>query len=325
MDLRHYEHILALAEHGNFRKASEAVHISTPALTKSIQRSEDFFNVKLFDRTPSGAVLTPFGELVVRKAQNLLKEARDISSDVKSLMNMEAGRVCVGCGIYAAEALMGGALVRFLKKYPGIFVKVKITNLEDMIQMLSDKQIDFFVSVYPQHLKYSKLVRVVDLEREDLVWYVRPGHPLLEKKKITVSDIASYPFFFPTLTQPIHEWLLKIFKGTPLVKLNGTIDPHLQCNDIRIIKKTVAQSDGVGAFFRSGLLHELSSGLLCELRVKPRASLSPLGIVSLAGRTLPLAAQHLISILKEEHTQLLKNLPPKKSRHQGDQRRWIGK
>ena len=308
MDLRHYEHIVALAEHGNFRKAAEAVHISTPALTKSIQKSEEFFDVKLFDRTHSGAAPTPFGEVVVRKARILLKDADDIPSDVKSLINMETGRVLVGCGIYAAEALMGNALVRFLKKYPGVRVKVKITNLEDMIQMLADKEIDFFISVYPQNLKFSKMVSVTDLASEDLVWYSRPGHPLLKKKKITLSDIASYPFFFPHLTQPIHEWLLKVFKESPLVKLDGAIEPHLQCNDFGIIKKTVANSDGIGAFFRSGLFQELRNGNLCELPIRMDVSLSAVGIVSLSDRTLPLAAQRLVSILMEEHTNLLQKI-----------------
>jgi len=305
MDLRHYEHIVALAEHKNFRKAAEAIHISTPALTKSIQKSEEFFNVKLFDRTHSGAIPTPFGETVVRKARMLLKDAVDITSDVKSLIKMETGHVMVGCGIYAAEALMGNALVQFMAKYPGVRVKVKITTLDDMIQMLTNKEIDFFVAVYPENLKFSKMVSVTDLASEDLVWYCRPGHPLLKKKKVALSDLAAFPFICPTLTQPLHEWLLKVFKGSPPVKLDGTLDPHLQCNDFGIIKKTVANSDGVGFFLRSGLSEEIRSGNLRELRIKTDVSLSAVGIVSLGNRTLPLAAERFISILKEEHLQLL--------------------
>jgi len=117
MDLRHFEHIVALGENANFRKAAEALHISTPALTKSIQKSEEFFDVKLFDRTRNGVTPTPFGETVIRKARILLKDAGEISSDVQSLMKMETGQVRVGCGIYAAESLMGNALARFLPKH----------------------------------------------------------------------------------------------------------------------------------------------------------------------------------------------------------------
>ena len=306
MDLRHFEHLVALAEHGNFRKAAEAVHISTPALTKSIQRSEEFFNVRLFDRTHSGAVPTPFGETVVRKARLLLKDAGEISADVKSLIKMDTGHVMVGCGIYAAEALMGNTLVRFMAKYPGVRVKVKITTLDDMIQMLTDREIDFFVAIYPQNLQFSKMVNIVDLVSEDLVWYSRPGHPLFKKNKITLADLASYPLICPTLTQPILEWLLKVFKGAPPVKPDGTVEPHLQCNDFGIIKKTVARTDGIGFFLKSGLVEEFKRGNFRELPIKTGIRLSAVGIVSLSNRTLPLAAERFIAILKEEHTSLLK-------------------
>ena len=248
----------------------------------------------------------PFGDVIVRKARILLKEAGEISSDVKSLMRMDSGQVLVDAGIYAAEMLMGNALSRFLPKYPGIRVKVKITDLEDMVQMLTGKEIDFFVSVYPQHLKFSKSVKVIDLATEDLVWFCRPGHPLRKKKKITISNIASFPLFLPSLTEPIGEWLMKVFRGTPVVKLDGTIESHFQCNDFGIIMKTVANSDGIGVFLRSGLSRELKKGNLYELPFKTAVPLTAVGIVCLRDRTLPLAAQRLTAILKEEHLKLLK-------------------
>jgi DNA-binding transcriptional LysR family regulator len=306
MDLRHYEHIIALAENGNFRKAAEAVHISTPALTKSIQKSEEFFDVKLFDRTRTGVTPTPFGEIIVRKARVLLKDAGEISSDVQSLMKMESGRVRVACGMYAAESLMGNALARFIPGYPGVRVEVTISNFEEMIQMLTDREIDFFVSVYPQHLKFSKSVEVVDLETEDLVWFCRPRHPLLNKKKITISEIASFPLFFPSLTKPINEWIIKVFKGTPIVKLDGTIEADLQCNEFGILKKAVAGSNGIGVFYRSSLSHDLEDGNLHELPFKTAIPATIVGIVFLRDRMLPLAAERLILILKEEHFKLLK-------------------
>lgn len=305
MDLRHFEHIVALGENANFRKAAEALHISTPALTKSIQKSEEFFDVKLFDRARSGVTPTTFGEIIIKRARILLKDVGEISSDVQSLMKMDTGRVRVGCGIYAAESLMGNALARFLPKYPGVRVKVDIMSLEDMIQMLTDREIDFFVAAYPQHFKFSKSVKVIDLATEDLVWYCRPRHPLLKKRKIGISDIASFPLFLPSLTKPISDWLTRVLKVTPIVKLDGTVDASLQCNDFGILKKAVANSDGVGVFFRSSLSRELADGNLCELPFKTAIPPTIVGIVFLWERMLPLAAERLIAILKEEHFKLL--------------------
>ena len=50
MDLRGWAHIVALAERRNFARASEEVHLSQPALTRSIQAAEAELGLRLFDR-----------------------------------------------------------------------------------------------------------------------------------------------------------------------------------------------------------------------------------------------------------------------------------
>jgi LysR family cyn operon transcriptional activator len=50
MELRHYKHVLALADHASFRKASEALGISQPALTKNLFQIEREVGQRLFDR-----------------------------------------------------------------------------------------------------------------------------------------------------------------------------------------------------------------------------------------------------------------------------------
>lgn len=300
-DLRHYEHIVALAEKGNFRRAAEAVHISTPALTKSIQKSEKSFNVRLFDRTRKGVMPTPFGETVVRQARMLLRDAAAISRDVRSLAQLECGHILVGCGPFAAEALMGNVMVRFLPNFPKIRVMLKVVGFPDMLlKMLEEKEIDFFIANYPQHIRGMKILEVIKLPKEDIVWYCRPKHPLLKMKKFSASDIASFPLFLPFLTHGFNDWLLQVFEGTAVVQKNGVIDAAFQCNDYRILRDAVANSDGVGALPQTNLTKELQSRRLYELLFRPSIPPPGWGIVYLRERILPPAAECLISIIKDE-------------------------
>ena len=107
------------------------------------------------------------------------------------------------------------------------------------------------------------------------------------------------------MTKPITEWITRVLKVTPIVKLDGTVDASLQCNDFGILKKAVANSDGVGVFFRSSLSQELANGNLCELPFKTAIPATIVGIVFLGERMLPLAVERLIAMLKEEHFKLL--------------------
>ena len=56
---RYLLHLAAIGEHGSFVKAAEALNISQPALSLSIQRIEDITKAKLVDRGRNGARLTP--------------------------------------------------------------------------------------------------------------------------------------------------------------------------------------------------------------------------------------------------------------------------
>ncbi len=304
-DLRHYEHIVALAEKGNFRRAAEAVHISTPALTKSIQKSEEFFNVRLFDRTRKGIMPTPVGETVVRQARMLLRDAAAISRDVRSLAQLECGEILVGCGPFAAEAIMGNVMVRFLPNFPKIRVRLKVVGFPDMLlKMLQEREIDFFIANYPQHIRGIKILKEIEFPKEDIVWYCRPKHPLLKMKNISASDIVSFPLFLPFLTQGFNDWLLQVFKGTSVVQMNGVIDAAFQCNDYRILRDAVANSDGVGALPRSNLTKELQSRRLYELLFRPSILAPGYGIVYLSERILSPAAECLISFIMDKGSRL---------------------
>jgi len=65
IDTRLIRHVLALARHRNFARAAEQLHLSQPALSRSISRLEETLGVALFDRTRKGVIptmeLTLFG------------------------------------------------------------------------------------------------------------------------------------------------------------------------------------------------------------------------------------------------------------------------
>ena len=72
MELRQYRHVLALADHASFRKASEALGISQPALTKSLFQIEREVGQRLFDRHGQTISPTVFGAIVVDTARKML-------------------------------------------------------------------------------------------------------------------------------------------------------------------------------------------------------------------------------------------------------------
>ncbi|MBH48584.1 MAG: hypothetical protein CME71_10490 [Halobacteriovorax sp.] len=69
----------AVATHGSFKAASEAMHKSQPSLSVAIRNLEEELGVKLFSRDDYRPKLTSQGEVLLKKARKILEECEDFS------------------------------------------------------------------------------------------------------------------------------------------------------------------------------------------------------------------------------------------------------
>ena len=67
IDIRLLRQVLALSKHRNFARAAESLHISQPALSRSIAGLEQSLGVQLFERTPGGVEPTICGQAVIER------------------------------------------------------------------------------------------------------------------------------------------------------------------------------------------------------------------------------------------------------------------
>jgi len=74
MLLRHIRHFIAVAEHGNFTRAADVLHVSQPTLSQQIRQLEDTLGALLFDRSGRRARLTDTGEAWLRYARLALRD-----------------------------------------------------------------------------------------------------------------------------------------------------------------------------------------------------------------------------------------------------------
>jgi DNA-binding transcriptional LysR family regulator len=107
VELRQYRHVLALADHASFRKASEALGISQPALTNSLFQIERDVGHRLFDRHGQTISPTVFDAIVVDAARKMLDSQEAMARAIGQAAALNAGELSVGVGPYTADAWMG--------------------------------------------------------------------------------------------------------------------------------------------------------------------------------------------------------------------------
>ena len=66
--------LVAIAENGTISKAAEQLHISQPALSRTINKLEDILDMKLFDRSKNKVTLNENGLLAVKYAKKVLAD-----------------------------------------------------------------------------------------------------------------------------------------------------------------------------------------------------------------------------------------------------------
>ena len=78
MNLSQMRHLLAVHETGSFSRAAEQLHLTQPALSRSIQALEDELGLPLIDRIGKRNEFTAFGEAIISRARRIAFEAEEI-------------------------------------------------------------------------------------------------------------------------------------------------------------------------------------------------------------------------------------------------------
>lgn len=144
--LRHLEQIEALTKFKSFAKAASHLHISQPALSRSISVLEDHLGIKIFDRLPGNISLTVFGKRIIQKGNLVLQDMRVLQRDLNLLREIQTGEINIGCGPFTAETFIGEALAAFHVTYPNINVKVTVDMTPQLLPLLKSRTLDLFVA-----------------------------------------------------------------------------------------------------------------------------------------------------------------------------------
>lgn len=300
-ELQQLRQALALARHGSFVRAAGALHISQPALSRSIQNLERSFGSQLFERTPGGVVPTDLGRLYLERARELLRIADELDRESIRDRRLASGRLSFGGGPIPSAAFLGRAIARFAKDHPAVSVHLLSRDWEELLIALRAREIDYFIA------ETSTLLAEVDLDvqalpsRHPMYWIGRAGHELAQREALTLKDLLAYPLAAPPRIPPrIFEPLIEAHRDAHPGRASAPF-PAVRCSSQSTLKQVLAHSDLVTATMPSCFAAELESGQLVILHSQATMRLE-YGLVSVKGCVLSEAAVQMRRyIIEAEH------------------------
>ena len=283
------------------------MHLSQPAFSRSIQAIEREVGLRLFDRETGEVKATAAGLFLIERARRLLFDARSLQRDLALYRDSQLGDIAFGVGPFPAATIMPRVLPILRRLYPGVSLRVEVSNWKLMLERLWAEDIEFFVSDV-RDLPNDPRLAIESLGRQSGHFYVRAGHPLLGRV-CPLPEIWQYGIAATKLPVFVKE-VLGRFLGLPAGELPSFV---LECDDVGLLRTLATSTDTVIAATASAVQGEVANGVLAALQADGVPVMySQMGVVTLLNRTPSPMAQRALEAIRETAA-VVNDAPPDNS------------
>ncbi|MEQ1953138.1 LysR family transcriptional regulator [Mesorhizobium sp. CN2-181] len=292
LKLAHMRMIVALDDHGQVSAAAQMLGMSQPAASRMISEMEGILKVALCERLSRGVGLTPYGQVLARRARAILLELREVDREISDLRLGKGGSVFLGAVTAPAIELAVPAIRKMREKNPRLEVNIQVETSAVLARELLASRHDFIIARIPDDLNPRLFEsREIGVERACLI--VRRGHPLAGCGMVPAERLADYDWVFQPAGSLLRRTMERIFlsRNVPLP------ERMLSTGSLLLTLVMVAQSDAIApvsvevARFIGG--ENGLAGAIDTLPVEFEIDVQPYSLIKMRNRELSPAAASL--------------------------------
>lgn len=217
MELRVLRYFVEAAREKSMTNAAQKLHVTQPTLSKQIKELEEELGQKLFVRGNYHVYLTPEGEILYKRAQDILEMVEQTTLEFASMNDFNGGDIHLGCAESEGVALLAKAAKELHDEYKNLHFHLYSGNAETVCARLDKGLLDFAVVV--QNVDLSKYA-YLDLNITDR-WglIMRKDSPIADKETIAVEDLTQIPLIVSRqgATDEMPQWLRKNYDRLNIV------------------------------------------------------------------------------------------------------------
>ena len=205
--LRQFRYLVALADHRNFRRAAEAVHIAQPTLSQQIRALEALLGVTLVERGGGPAELTPIGREIAARARKILLDVKDVEDLARRSKVGLGGTIRFGITPTLGPYLMPGIVASLHRRYPNMRLYIREGIPDEQARELARGELDMLLS--PMPISGDNL-HIEPLFREPLHIVSPPEHPVAQAALVRRQDLAGIGFLSMDRRHHAHRQVREI-------------------------------------------------------------------------------------------------------------------
>lgn len=182
IEMHFWEQLTAIAECGTISAAAEKLHLTQPALSRSMKKMEQLLGVSLFEHGKNKIALSETGKLAAKYAGRLLEQEKDI---VESIRSYDQARHTIKIGACAPVPLRE-LVPRMTNLHPGKAISSEINDEDTLIRQISEGILQIAVLRHPISDKDLCCEKFME---EKMFFAVTKLNPLAKRKSISLTDI----------------------------------------------------------------------------------------------------------------------------------------
>ena len=271
MDLKQLEYFVRVAEMGSFTRASIALDVAQPALSRQVRLLEVELRQNLLTRTGRGAVPTEAGKLLLAHGRGILHQVERAREELGRVRGSLAGRVAIGLPPTLARVLTVPLTRAFRQQLPDARLSISEGMSTVMQEWLLNGRLDIALLYNAQP---AGGIEIYPLLTEELVLVqARPSGLLADPPPIALRDIARLPLVIPSRPNAIRMHLEAEMAG-----IGCRPEIALEIDGVSAILDLVADGAGCAVLSRNAVASAVSPSAftvraICEPALRTRLSL----------------------------------------------------
>lgn len=282
LNLQQLSAFLTLADTGSFGDAAEALGVSQPALSRTIQQIEGKVGTRLFDRDTRKLRLTPAGERLEPLARRLMNEYQEVFAEFDDFVAGRQGVVRIAAFPSVAALLLPGTIVSFRERQPDVRIQIWEDVGRPVHKAVLEGRADIGLSTPPP---ISSDLRYRPLLRDEVVLVCRNDDMLAHRDEHDWSVFATRAF---VILSP--ETGLRAMIDRAMEEAGVAAEPLFNCKQPTTIGSLVNAGLGISALSRLTLA-QLDSPTLSSRKLRNPTVARSIGVVTHAARSLSPAAR----------------------------------
>lgn len=196
MELKHLRSFVFVAETGSFSIAAARCYVTQSAISQHIKALEEELDCQLLIRTSRTITLTEFGQELLPRAKEILKQTEDCKEHINALNNCMTGELRLGVGSFIIPYIRKAAYI-FMERYPNVRLNADFGKASHLNKHLRDRTIDL---AFTMNTAYEE--EGIDSQKcipFCIYAMMRDTHPLASKKAVSYEDLMKHNIVMPDM------------------------------------------------------------------------------------------------------------------------------